>query len=78
MGRELRPRVGPIDLKLHTLRWGMTGLAMLDAIITWKAYSEGTLTPALMVVSAGHALSVADYIFFEVNNLVQFPGSTLF
>lgn len=68
MGRELNPRIGPLDLKFFcTLRPGLIGWAVLNAAMLLEAYTrDGHLPIALTMVVAFQTLYVADVLFFEV------------
>ncbi|RUS80561.1 hypothetical protein EGW08_011701 [Elysia chlorotica] len=67
IGRELNPRVGPLDLKFFCeLRPGLIGWVMMDWIMVLKAYQEtGTFPPNLVLVTVFQTLYVADALWFE-------------
>jgi len=68
MGRELNPRIGPIDLKFFCgLRPGLIGWIMLDLSFVAESIASGQFpTAALLLVTAFHALYVADALYHEV------------
>jgi len=68
MGRELNPRVGPIDLKFFCeLRPGLIGWVMLDFSFIAEVLSRGQFpSAALLLVTAFHTLYVADALYYEV------------
>ena len=68
IGRELNPRVGPIDLKFFCeLRPGLIGWVILDLSFVAEVVSNGQLpSAALLLVTAFHALYVADALYQEV------------
>jgi len=67
MGRELNPRVGPLDLKFFfELRPGLIGWVVLDWIMVVKAYQDtGALLPNLLMVTLFQTLYVADALWYE-------------
>lgn len=67
IGRELNPRVGPLDLKFFCeLRPGLIGWVVLNLGFLFEAYSkQGTFPPALTMVVAFQCIYVADALFFE-------------
>jgi len=69
MGRELNPRVGPIDLKFFCeLRPGLIGWIMLDFSFIAEVVAIGQFpSAALLLATAFHALYVADALFHEVS-----------
>jgi len=69
IGRELNPRVGPVDLKFFCeLRPGLIGWVMLDFVFVAEAWKtmEGSSLSALLLVVAFHVLYVADALWHEV------------
>ena len=68
MGRELNPRMGPIDLKFFCeLRPGLIGWIMLDFSFIAEVMVNGQFpSTALVLVTAFHALYVADALYHEV------------
>ena len=68
MGRELNPRIGPLDLKFFCeLRPGLIGWVMLDLCFCTQAYKQyGEVPLALLLVTFFHAFYVADALWFEV------------
>lgn len=71
IGRELNPRIGPLDLKFFCeLRPGLIGWVALDWIFVIKDYQEtGTLSPNLVLVTLFQTLYVGDALWFEVSSL---------
>ena len=69
IGRELNPRLGPLDLKFFCeLRPGLIGWVILDLSFVMKAYeSGGVVPPALALVTVFHTWYVADALWFEVS-----------
>ncbi|GFN94499.1 delta(14)-sterol reductase [Plakobranchus ocellatus] len=67
MGRELNPRIGPLDLKFFCeLRPGLIGWVLLDWLMVYKAYQDtGAFPPNLVLVSVFQTLYVADALWFE-------------
>ncbi|CAG5127396.1 unnamed protein product [Candidula unifasciata] len=67
IGRELNPRIGPLDLKFFCeLRPGLIGWVVLDWLMVVKAYQEtGTVSPNLALVTLFQTLYVADALWFE-------------
>jgi len=70
MGRELNPRIGPIDLKFFCeLRPGLIGWVILDLSFIAEVIANGqSPAAALLLVTAFHALYVADALYHEVVN----------
>jgi len=68
IGRELNPRVGPVDLKFFCeLRPGLIGWIMLDLSFVAEVLANGQFpSAALLLVTAFHALYVADALYHEV------------
>ena len=68
MGRELNPRLGPIDLKFFCeLRPGLIGWIMLDFSFIAEAVAKGQFpSVALLLAAAFHVLYVADALYHEV------------
>jgi len=68
MGRELNPRIGPIDLKFFCeLRPGLIGWIMLDFSFIAEVVANGQFpSAALVLVTAFHVLYVADALYHEV------------
>lgn len=68
MGRELNPRVGPVDLKFFCeLRPGLIGWVILDLSFIAEVVANGQFpSAALLLVTAFHALYVADALYHEV------------
>ena len=69
IGRELNPRIGPLDLKFFCeLRPGLIGWVMLDWLMVLKAYQDtGAFPPNLVLVTVFQTLYVADALWFEVS-----------
>jgi len=66
MGRELNPRIGPLDLKFFfELRPGLIGWAVLNGCFLASAYSKGPLNPALVLVAIGQIVYVVDALVNE-------------
>ncbi|KAK3732989.1 hypothetical protein RRG08_002595 [Elysia crispata] len=67
IGRELNPRIGPLDLKFFCeLRPGLIGWVMLDWLMVLKAYQDtGVFPPNLVLVTVFQTLYVADALWFE-------------
>ncbi|KAH9492700.1 Delta(14)-sterol reductase [Bulinus truncatus] len=67
IGRELNPRIGPLDLKFFCeLRPGLIGWVVLDWIMVYKAYQEtGTFPANLLLVTVFQTIYVADALWFE-------------
>ncbi|BFZ07727.1 hypothetical protein BsWGS_10766 [Bradybaena similaris] len=67
IGRELNPRIGPLDLKFFCeMRPGLIGWVVLDWLMLIKAYQEtGTVSPNLALVTLFQTLYVADALWFE-------------
>ncbi|XP_005110968.1 delta(14)-sterol reductase TM7SF2 [Aplysia californica] len=67
IGRELNPRIGPLDLKFFfELRPGLIGWVVLDWIMVVKAYQEtGVWPPNLILATFFQTLYVADALWFE-------------
>ncbi|GFS16207.1 delta(14)-sterol reductase [Elysia marginata] len=67
IGRELNPRIGPLDLKFFCeLRPGLIGWVVLDWLMVLKAYQEtGAFPPNLVLVTVFQTLYVADALWFE-------------
>lgn len=67
MGRELNPRIGPLDLKFFCeLRPGLIGWVILDWLMLVKAHeTTGTFPPNLVLVTVFQTLYVADALWFE-------------
>jgi len=66
MGKELNPRIGPLDLKFFCeLRPGLIGWTMLNMAFLAEAYNTNTFTPAMGMVAFFQAFYVADGLFFE-------------
>lgn len=67
IGRELNPRLGPVDLKFFCeLRPGLIGWLMLDLCFVTHAYQlYGQPSMPLLLVVAFHALYVADALWHE-------------
>ena len=68
MGRELNPRIGPVDLKFFCeLRPGLIGWVILDLCFIFEAYEvHGYIPGALLFIVAFHTLYVADALWYEV------------
>ena len=75
IGRELNPRVGPLDLKFFfELRPGLIGWVMLDLCFCAQAYKQyDTVPTALLLVTYFHAFYVADALWFEVSTQCDGP-----
>lgn len=74
MGRELNPRLGPLDLKFFCeMRPGLIGWTLINWIFVHEAYVASRLTPALVLVAAFQTLYVADALFYEVCSSVLQP-----
>ena len=70
MGRELNPRLGPLDLKfLCELRPGLIGWVLLDLVFMTESYQlHGTISPAMVLVVCFHACYIIDALWFEVSS----------
>lgn len=68
MGRELNPRIGPVDLKFFCeLRPGLIGWVILDLSFVAEVVANGQFpSAALLLITAFHALYVADALYHEV------------
>ena len=67
VGRELNPRVGPLDLKFFCeLRPGLIGWVMLNMAFAVQAHQTGNYSIALGMVIFFQTIYVADGLFFEV------------
>jgi len=71
VGRELHPYLGPVDLKFFILHYAMMCWVTINALFVWKAYTDGSLTPALVFVALMQALYVMDYIWHEVRIILM-------
>uniref|UniRef100_A0A0B7B1M0 Delta(14)-sterol reductase n=2 Tax=Arion vulgaris TaxID=1028688 RepID=A0A0B7B1M0_9EUPU len=67
IGRELNPRIGPLDLKFFCeLRPGLIGWVVLDWIMVVRAFQETGVFPSnLVLVTVFQTLYVADALWFE-------------
>lgn len=67
IGRELNPRIGPLDLKFFCeLRPGLIGWVMMNWLMVIKAYQDtGAFPPNLVLVTVFQTLYVADALWFE-------------
>ena len=68
IGRELNPRVGPLDIKFFfEMRPGLIGWVVIDWIMVVKAFQDsGEFPPGLTLVTLFQTLYVADALWFEV------------
>ena len=67
-GREMHPRVGPIDLKLLSMRIGKLTwfcVNLMFIAVSYEYYDE--VDPMLMVAVVTQNLFIADMLLFEVN-----------
>lgn len=65
VGRELHPRLGPVDLKFFIMRYGIICWVTMNALFLWKSYAVGSLTPALVFVVLMQLLYALDYVWHE-------------
>jgi len=72
IGRELNPRIGDLDLKfMCELRPGLIGWSLLNWAFVTRAYENGVLTPAIVLVAIFESWYVADGLFIEEGNLTM-------
>ena len=68
IGKELNPRIGPVDLKFFCeLRPGLIGWVLLDLCFVAEACTRyGSPPLPLLLITLFHAIYVADALWNEV------------
>lgn len=72
MGLEINPRIGNFDIKFSFLEMCTISCLVHNVLLVAKAYSEGDLTPTLLVVCILQMTVAIDFLIFQENFLMSF------